>query len=230
MYLIELSDYCLNATGPGNGLKNFYFTLSNGDICSIQTDSSDDAHNFLKALATLVCPVNGAYRFLGEAVNFSDYRELLPIKKKIGYIGQDSAMISNRTVRENLLLKRCYFENSLSLVLDENASRFCKMFNLQEKLDLRPGDLRPVDLRIAIAIRELTKSFDVLLLDRPEDYFGYNRFDLFKKILRDIIEPGTAVVFFSHDLNFIETFSNMKILITDGALTKIPRNNHGTRL
>jgi ABC-type polar amino acid transport system ATPase subunit len=220
MFLIELSDYCLNATGSGNGLKNFYFTLSDGDICSIQTDSSDDAHNFLKALATLVYPVNGAYRFLGEAVNFSDYRELLPIKKKIGYIGQDSAMISNRTVRENMLLMRYYFENSLSPVLDENASKLCKMFNLQDKLDLRPGDLRPVDLRIAIAIRELSKSVDVLLLDRPEDYFGYNRFALFKEIMGDIIESVLAVVFFSHDLNFIETFSNMKILIKGGTLTK----------
>lgn len=221
MFLIELSDYCLNATGSGNGLKNFYFTLSDGDICSIQTDSSDDAHNFLKALATLVYPVNGAYRFLGEAVNFSDYRELLPIKKKIGYIGQDSVMISNRTVRENMLLMRYYFENSLSLVLDENASKLCKIFNLQDKLDLRPGDLRPVDLRIAIAIRELSKSVDVLLLDRPEDYFGYNKFALFKEIIRDIIESGPAVVFFSHDLNFTETFSNMKILIKGGTLTKV---------
>ena len=219
--MIELSDYCLNATGSGNGLKNCNFTLSDGDICSIQTDSSDDAHNFLKALATLVYPVNGAYRFLGEAVNFSDYRELLPIKKKIGYISQDSAMISNRTVRENMLLMRYYFENSLSPVLDENASKLCKMFNLQDKLDLRPGDLRPVDLRIAIAIRELTKSVDVILLDRPEDYFGYNRFALFKEIMGDIIESVLAVVFFSHDLNFIETFSNMKILIKGGTLTKV---------
>ena len=221
MYLIELSDYCLNATGSGNGLKNCNFTLSGGDICSIQTDSSDDAHNFIKALATLVYPVNGAYRFLGEAANFSDYRELLPIKKKIGYIGQDSAMISNRTVRENMLLMRYYFENSLSPVLDENATKLCKMFNLQDKLDLRPGDIRPVDLRIAIAIRELSKSVDVLLLDRPEDYFGYNRFALFKEIMRDIIESVLAVVFFSHDLNFIETFSNMKILIKSGTLTKV---------
>ena len=77
MYLIELSDYCLNATGSGNGLKNSYFTLSNGDICSIQTDSSDDAHNFIKALATLIYPVNGAYRFLGEAANFSENSTLI---------------------------------------------------------------------------------------------------------------------------------------------------------
>ena len=61
-------------------------------------------------------------------------------------------------------------------------------------------------MRHAIVIRELTKTFEVLLLDRPEDYFGYSRFDLFNEILEDIIESGQAVVFFSRDRHFIETF------------------------
>ena len=215
MYLIELSDYCLNPIGTGNGLKNSYFALSKGDIYSMQADSTDDAHLFIKALATLVRPVNGTYHFMGETISFADYRKLLPIKKRIGYIGQDAAMISNRTVRENLLLMRCYFEDSISLSLDETATKYCNMFNIQDKLDLRPGELRPVDVQIAIAIRELTKSFDVLLIDRPEDYFGYNRFHLFNEILKDILEADHAAVFFSRDRNFTETFGNRKILIKD---------------
>jgi ABC-type ATPase involved in cell division len=222
MYLIELSDYCLNPIGTGNGLNNSYFALSSGDACSMQTDSTDDAHIFLKALATLVRPVSGTYRFTGKTIDFSDYRELLPFKKKIGYIGQDSAMISNRTVRENLLLMRFYFENSVSISLDENVLKFFKLFDLEDKLDLRPGELRPVDLRNAIAIRELTKSFDVLLLDRPEHYFGFKSFYIFNEILENTLEAGHAVVFFSRDRSFIETFSNRKILIAGGTLTKVP--------
>lgn len=222
MYLIELSDYCLNPIGTGNGLNNSYFALSSGDACSMQTDSTDDAHIFLKALATLVQPVSGTYRFTGKTIDFSDYRELLPFKKKIGYIGQDSAMISNITIRENLLLMRYYFENSLSISLNENVSNFLKMFDLEDKLDLRPGKLRPVDLRTAIAIRELTKPFDVLLLDRPEHYFGFKSFYIFNEILEGTLEAGHAVVFFSRDRDFIETFSNRKILIAGGTLTKIP--------
>jgi len=222
MYLIELSDYCLNPIGTGNGLNHSYFALSSGDVCSLQTDSTDDAHIFLKALATLVNPVSGTYCFTGEMINFSDYRELLPFKRKIGYIGQDSAMISNRTVRENLLLMRYYFENSLSISLDENVSKFLEMFDLEDKLDVRPGELRPVDLRTAIAIREITKSFDVLLLDRPEHYFGFKSFNLFNEILEDILKAGHAVVFFSRDRDFIETFSTRKILIAGGTLTKVP--------
>ncbi len=221
MYLIELSDYTLAATGSGNGLNNIYFSLSNGDVCSIQTDSTNDACDFLKALATLSPPINGTYRFQGETIGFSDYRKLLPVKKRIGYIGQDAAMISNRTVRENLLYMRYYFENSLLLALDENTLKFCSTFNFLDKLDKRPGELRPVELRVAIAIRELTKSFDVLLCERPENYFGHNRLGVFKEICEDIVASGHTVVFFSHDRNFMETCSNRKILISEGTLTAV---------
>jgi len=222
VHLIELSDYSLPATGSGSGLKNIYFAVSGGDVCFIQSDSINDAHIFLKALATLVRPENGTYRYMGETIDFSDYRKLLPFKKRIGYIGQDAAMISNRTVRENLLLLRYYFENSLSLELDENVVQLCNLFNLQNKLDIRPGELRPVELRTAIAIRELTKSLDILLLERPEDYFDHTRLDLFNEILKDNIEQGHAVVFSSNDQSFIEAFSNRQVRIADGTLTKIP--------
>lgn len=217
---MELSNYYLNAIGAGDDFNNVYFALSKGDVCCIQTDSTDDAHNFLKALATLVRPISGTYRYIGEKINLSDYRKLLPVKKKIGYIGQDAAMVSNRTVRENLLLMRFFFENSLSISLDERTYRLCRMFNLEDKLDVRPGALKPDDLRIAIAIRELTKSFDVLLLDRPEDYFGYGRFDFFNEIFNDIKNSGQAVVFFSDDQDFVKTFPNRKILIANGNLTE----------
>lgn len=223
MYLTELSDYSLAAEGFGKGLKNIYFALSEGDSCCIQADSSDDARMFLKALATLVGPQTGTYRYMGETIDFSDYRHLLAFKRKIGYVGRDSVMISNKTVRENLFLMRSYFENSLSLDIDEKALKLCKIFNIEDKLDFHPGTLRPVDLRIAIAIRELTKSFDILLLEHPEDYFGSSRSDLFNDILADTLEHGHAVVFFSNDQNFIDAFSNRKVLITGGTLKQIPQ-------
>ena len=222
MYLIEFSDYNLAAEGFGKGLKNIYFALSEGDYCSLQADSLDDARMFLKALATLVGPQTGTYRYMGETIDFSDYRNLLAFKRKIGYIGQDSAMLSNKTVRENMLLMRSYFENSLSLEIDEKALKLCKMFNIEDKLDFRPGTLRPVDLRIAIAIRELTKSFDVLLLELPEDYFGYDIFCHFNEILKDTLEYGHGVVFFSNNQDFIDDFANREVLITDGTLAKAP--------
>ncbi len=223
MNLIELSDYTLSRPEKGNGLKSFHFSLSKGEVCAIHSDSFDDAHLLIKALATLVRPLQGEYRFHGQAIEFSDYRNVLSCKKKIGYIASDSAMLSNKTVRENLLLSRCYFENSLLLDLDENVSRLCSIFGIRNKLDLLPSEFNLLDLRIAISIRELTKSPELLLLERPEDFIKHSRFDLFMEILKDVILSQVPVVFISYDINFVERFSNKKILISGGRLQSVSK-------
>lgn len=221
MYIIELSDYTLCSIGMGNGLKGLYFAISRGDAFSIHADSSDDAHLFLKALATLVYPEFGTYRFMGEKISFSDYRNLLVCKKKIGYIAADSAMLSNRTIRENLLLMRRYFENSFLLNLDNEILSLCRIFDIKDQLDLRPADLHPVDLRIAITIREFSKSPDLLLIERPEDFIEHTKFNLFVKIFKKILLSRVPVVFVSYSRDFVAEFSNKKILITNGGLTTV---------
>jgi len=222
MHLIELSNYSLAPIGVGNGLDGFYLTLSKGDVCSIQADLIDDARNLLRALATLTHPIQGTYRFRGEKLDFSDYRKLLPCKKKIGYIASDSAMISNRTIRENLLLRRNYFENSLAIDLDENTANLCRLFNIENELDMRPASLNPLDLRLAITIRELTKSPEIMLLNRPEDFVGQTNFDLFIDTFKDLLVSGLPVIFLSSHIAFVERFATKKLLITGGNLTIVP--------
>ena len=221
MYLIELSDYTLTPSETGNGLNRFYFALSKGDVCSIQSDSSDQARMFLRALATIEHPDKGVYRFMGKSLDFSDYRKLLPYKKKISYIASDSALLSNLTIRENLLFMRSYFENSLLLTMDENIAELCRIFDIQDKLDLHPAELNPLDLQSAILIRELTKSPDVVLFEHPEDFIGHTKFNLFVEILKNMLLSKLPVVFISGLKGFIEEFSTKKILITDGYLSTV---------
>lgn len=221
MKLIELSDYTLSPIGQGNGLNRFYFDLSKGDACSIQADLPDDAHLLLKAIAMLEHPTEGAYRFMGEKINFSDHRNLLPYKKKIGYVAADASMISNMSIRENLLLMRYYFEDSLSIDIDDNVKNLCTVFDIYDKLDMRPGELRPTELRSAIVIRELAKSPDMLLFERPEDFIRHEKFDLFVKLLKEMLLSGLPVVFISYHTNFIKEFSNRHILISGGNLTTV---------
>jgi len=219
MYLINLVDYTIDFPESDRSFNKLNFALSRDDAFAIIGDSPDQAHMFLKVLAMLVKPVSGDFYFKDKKVDFSDYRNLLPCKKKIGYIASDSAMISNITVRENLLYTRYYFENSLSLSLDETATKLCKNLGIYDKLDIRPGRLRSVDLRIAIAIRELAaKSPDLLLLERPEDFIGRTNFDLFTEVLRDMVLTKLPIVFISYDKDFIEEFSNKKIFLKNGNL------------
>ena len=218
MNLIELSDYTVAHEGSGNGIKECNFSISRGEVCYISTDYSDDARLFLKALTTLVHPLKGIYRYNNKQINFSDRYNILAYKKKIGYVGNDSAMLSNRTVRENLLLTRNYFEDSMSIELDENTMQLCETFNILGRLDSRPAMLDHLELKIAVTIRELTKSPDILIMEYPEDLMVKGH-----SVLLDYINKkfpaGFPAVFISNNRNIKKNISNKKIFIKNGRLS-----------
>lgn len=218
MNLIELTDYSFESKKAGRPFQPFDFTLARGDVVSVSTDSAADALTFLKALATLVVPIHGSYRFMEKKLNFSNHQYLLETKKNIGFVTSHSALISNRSVRENLLLQRAYFTNSLSGKLGPNAQALCNLFALENKLDLRPAALTELDYRCAIAVRELIKKPVVLLMEYPEKYIGIANLDAFNEILFDMLGGELGIVFLSEYKNFIETFSKRDLMIFNGKL------------
>lgn len=179
----------------------------------------DDSHQFLRAVATLAYPSKGTYRFMGSKLNLKDYRELLSCKKKIAYIAPDAALISNISVRQNMLIHRYYFENDLSIDLDDNLHGMCDALGFCQKLDRRPADLNSMERQLAIIIREISKKPDVLLLDRPEDFVGHARFDMLVRLFNDWIDQRKPVVFVSSDQRLIGRFTTRRVMIADGSLT-----------
>jgi ABC-type lipoprotein export system ATPase subunit len=221
MPLIELTDYILTSTGSGCGINKFYFALSRGDICAIEASHHDDAVAFIKALATLIMPLKGVFRYKRKQLDLTNYRDLLDYKQKVGYIAPDSALISNLTLRQNLLMRRYYFENNLSNRLDDFTQRLCTDFDISDKLDKRPTALNAMEFQAAIIIRETIKNPRVLLLNRPEDLIGHTNFKLMGQMLNAWIAKQLPVVILSHDRRLIRRYANRKILITNGSLTTV---------
>ena len=218
MKLVELTDYSFNSKKTGRPFKPFDFAMAHGDVVSISTDSADDALTFLNALATLIRPLRGEYRYKQKILDFSNYGNLLEVKKNIGFITSHAALISNRTVRENLLLMKTYYTNSLSSQLDPHTQELCRLFSLEDKLEVRPDALTDHDYRFAITVRELIKAPEILLLEYPEKFIGIANLEAFNDILFDMLGGEVCIAFLSEYQNFIETFSKRELVISEGAL------------
>lgn len=217
--LIELKNYVLTSKRTGKRLEPFDFGLAEGDACLLSSDSLDDALMFLKALATLIRPLKGDYLFKNAPVNFSNDSALLKIKKKIGFITSHSALISNRSIRENLLWIRAYHDNKMYTELDEETLALCELFSIQKMIDLLPSELSPRDCHVVITIRELAKSPEILLLEHPEDFIGLSNFGIFWGIMDKLLKRRLPMVFLSNSKSFIQAFSNRKLLIKQGKFT-----------
>jgi len=218
MALIELRDYAHAPTGRGKGLRKFSFSLSQGDAFSLHADRIDDAHLFLRALATLEPPEEGLYLFDGEELDFLKPRRLLAVRRKIGYMGVDAALIGNRTLRTNLLLSRYYYENSLDLTLGDEEMSLCRLLGIEEKLDLRPAQVAPEDVRAAIIVREMTKGAEVYLIEQAFVALARPAVELYIEMTRKMIDAGIPCVYYAGLTQYDRLFKKRDIYIRDGVV------------
>jgi ABC-type sugar transport system ATPase subunit len=216
---IALTDYFLAPDGTAPALAGFDVAFSSGDVCEIRTDLADHGHQFLKAVAMITPPVSGEYRFDGVLLSRRKYPEWLQYRRRICYIGPVSALVSNLTIRENLLLSRIYYENNLRLSLPKAVLQLCQAAGLSGNLSSRPGDLNPLGRRLAIAIRELSRDVALIIMDHTEDLIGHSTFRLLLERIRGLQQHGVPVVVMSEGENPIRRMTNRWVVITDGRLT-----------
>jgi ABC-type lipoprotein export system ATPase subunit len=217
MAIIELRDYAHAPTGRGKGLEKFSFALEPGDVYSLHSDRVDDAHLFLRALATLEPPEEGAYLFRGEPLNFSKPGKLFPVRRKIGYLGVDAALIGNRSLRTNLLMARYYYENNLHLEMGEDVLALCREFGIEDKLHLRPAQVAPEDARAAIIIREVAKGAEAFLVEQAFVVLARPTVEKFFAMVRKVVDSGAPCVFYSGMPEF-DQFKKRDIFIRDGVV------------
>lgn len=215
--IIEITDLVMAATGTSISYVTDRLTVMCGDVIAIDTDAPADGRHLLRILATLERPEGGQYRFQGMPVDLKNYRQCLPIKRRVGYVAADAAMISNRTIRENLLLTRYYYENDMAIDIDETMQALCTDAGMSKTLDWRPSELNDAELLKAITIREMGKDPALIVVDRPENFIEITEIDGIFNHLKNMVQLGTSVVFLSQNRNMTD-LANRKLILSDGMI------------
>ncbi len=215
--IIEIDDLVMKVPGVTIPYATDRLAVATGDVVAVETDVPVAGQYLLRLLATLARPNGGRFRFMGAPVDLSDYRQCLEIKRQIGYVAADAAMISNRTIRENLLLTRFYYENDLSIDIDELLGRLCSEVGLSDKLDCRPSELSAGEVAKAITIREMGKRPLLMLMDQPENVIKIGDEDVIFNHLQFMLQSGTTMVFLSQNREMIQ-LANRRLSLSAGKI------------
>ncbi|MBU2487785.1 MAG: hypothetical protein KKA60_00180 [Proteobacteria bacterium] len=217
MSLVRLTDCDYATRGTGNGLSGVSFALSPGEVVILASDNGPDARLFLRALASLEKPLSGRFFHWDRELSFDDYRHLLPYKSKVGYIAADAALFGNRTLGENLVFAAHYFGAPPGDPEDEILA-LCDYFGIRDKLSQRPAAASPAEARLALAVREITKGPEIILVDRPGQDLSRERFEKLLEVLEQRRSRGAALVIHQPATDFFPGPERRRVHIAGGRL------------
>lgn len=120
------------------------------------------------------------------------------LKRKVGFLFQNFALVDNKTVEENLKLVKndCRSEVSIEEALE--------MVGLSDKAKQKVYSLSGGEQQRAALARLIVKKCDCVLADEPTGSLDRKNADTVFSILEKINESGKTVIMVTHDESFRE--------------------------
>lgn len=207
-------------------LDSINININKGEMVAITGPSGAGKSTLLNIIGCLDTLTKGDLLINGISISKLNKNALAKIRNtELGFIFQNSSLISNYNVFENVELALKYNK----LYKKNNYTKLKRKKMVLEMLDLvKLGDISdkyPNQIsggqqqRVAIA-RALITNPPIILADEPTGALDKKNGESILKILSDINSKGKTVIIVTHDLN-IANKCNKNIIIEDGKVKDI---------
>lgn len=171
----------------------------------------------LKIMAGLLIPTSGSVIANNWDLTKLFDKDITKIRKLYGFAFQDSALISNLSIKENLSLPlKNKFKYLTLKEIDNKIYYYLDRLNMRDSLGLRPAQLSYGEQKLLSIVRSIIADPEVLFLDEPLTSIDAT---LMKKIVNIIIEytnkENTTVIAVTHSKDLLLNISSRVMLLED---------------
>src|SRR6059058_1422093 len=123
-------------------LRGVSFALAKGETLVVMGGSGSGKTVLLRLIAGLIRPDAGQIRVFGRSIEGLSEEELLPIRRRLGYVFQGAALFDSLTVKENVGYPLREHTELGEDEIRERVVHFLSLVGLDEKvLPLLPAEL-----------------------------------------------------------------------------------------
>lgn len=215
--LIELTDV-RKRFDTADVLRGVSLALWRGETLVVMGGSGSGKTVLLRLIAGLLRPDAGQIRVLGRAIERLREEELLPIRRRLGYVFQGAALFDSLSVLDNVAFPLREHMRLDEAEIRERVVRFLALVGLgEEVLGLLPAELSGgMRKRVGIA-RALVAQPEVMLFDEPTAGLDPTN----ARMVADLIaEVGTGAcdtaIVVTHDLDLARAVADRAAVLIDG--------------
>jgi len=199
-------------------LKDISIEVAEGETVAVLGKSGAGKSVLIKCIVALLDPDAGTIVLFGGDIAQVGKKELLELRKRIGFLFQGGALYDSMSVRENLEfpLRRQKPRPSLE-VTDALVNEALKNVGLSDAINKMPSELSGgMRKRLGLA-RTLIQKPDIMLYDEPTT--GLDPITS-REISRLILEVQnrykTSSIIITHDIECAKITSNRIVVLKDG--------------
>ncbi len=215
--LIEVTDLWKSFDGPPV-LCGVSLTVGHGETLVVMGGSGSGKTVLLRCIAGLLRPDAGRIRLFGVDITRRGEEELLPIRRRVGFVFQGAALFDSLTVHENVAFPLREHTRLGEEEIRKRVEHFLSLVGLdREVLPLLPAELSGgMRKRVGIA-RALAMEPEVMLYDEPTAGLDPTN----AKLVADLISRfragvcDTSIVV-THDLELTRTVADRAAILVDG--------------
>jgi ABC-type sugar transport system ATPase subunit len=226
-----LSSDCLKMIGiskrfPGvQALDDVDFTLKRGEIHALVGENGAGKSTLMNILGGNVKADAGYMELNGKILDISCPIESL--NKGIGFVHQESNLLENLTVLENIFLAR---EETKLGILNHQTMRdkiveFQSIYGYQIDPDRYVSSFSIVEKQSVEIIRALICDPQILILDEPTAALDSNETERLFCILSQLQNKGVAIIYISHRIEEIFQISQRITVLKDGKVVGVRNTN-----
>ncbi len=206
-------------------LNNVSLTLRQGEVHSLVGENGAGKSTLIKCLSGIYIPDAGEIYIRGEKKTFTN--PLQAQQEGIAVIHQELTPILERNVMENIWLGR---EPKKRLLID-SREMYRKTADLLDELDI---SVNPMDIMKHLSIAqiqmiEIAKAVscnaDIVVMDEPTSSLTTNEVNQLFKIIEQLKESGTGIIYISHKMDEIFRISDRITVLRDGEYISTAQSN-----
>ncbi|MEM9753421.1 MAG: ATP-binding cassette domain-containing protein [Planctomycetota bacterium] len=171
----------------------------------------------LKHIVGLLQPDAGEVYFHDHRVDQLKERDLVPLRKRIGFLFQMGAMFDSMTVGQNVEFPLVEHTNLNRRQRADKVDRLLKMVGLGKTQNKMPADMSGGQRKRAALARAIALEPEVMLYDEPTTGLDPIRSDVINELILALTKQlGMTSIVVTHDMNSANKVADRMVLLYEG--------------
>jgi ABC-2 type transport system ATP-binding protein len=194
-------------------LKNINLSIQSGEIIGYIGPNGAGKSTTIKILTGIIPDFEGDATVLGMDIR----KEILEVKKRIGYIPENAALYDTLTPLEYLHFIGQLYNMNWEQV-DKKARDLLHLFELSDYLESRMTTFSKGMKQKVLLVAGMIHNPSILFLDEPLSGLDANAVILVKEILTQLKRSGKTIFYSSHLMDVVEKISDRIMIISKGEM------------